>query len=307
MRVLVTGSHGFIGSQLVLALKERGDTVFECDFDRMDEDHGPLYFDDALNWPKSYFFRNPKNKDEYLDEIYHLACVNQEAAVYDNERNLRVNALAAQKWAGIARDFGARFVYTSTASVYGNSDYIPTPSYRRENPKSDYAVAKLAGEHFVLNSGADFTIFRLSNVYGPGQTTDNPYCGVVAKFFESKMTENTFRTIGDGSQTRDFTYVEDILPHLMNPELKGVLNCSHGKEISVNEVAASISVVVDGLGPRPTYIHLPERPVDGIQRRCLISDVTCPTDLQTGLQKTYDWILAQNSAVSDSSSRKALL
>jgi UDP-glucose 4-epimerase len=288
MRVLVTGSHGFIGSQLVLALKERGDFV--------------VHSDTKIG---SDLFEYWVQHEEKYDEIYHLACVNQEEAVEKPYSNLEINAYGAKEMADLAVKHGARFVYTSTASVYGDHLLQPIKSWARKFPKTDYAVAKLAGEHFVLNSGADFTVFRLSNVYGPGQTTENPYCGVVAKFFESKMTENTFRTIGDGSQTRDFTYVEDILPHLMNPELKGVLNCSHGKEISVNEVAASISVVVDGLGPRPTYIHLPERPVDGIQRRCLISDVTCPTDLQTGLQKTYDWILAQNSAVSDSSSRKA--
>jgi UDP-glucose 4-epimerase len=193
-------------------------------------------------------------------------------------------------------------VYTSTASVYGSALAVPTNAGAAPRPKSDYAIAKLAGEQFVQNSGADWTIFRLSNVYGPGQTTDNPYCGVVAKFMEAAMAGKPLQIIGDGSQTRDFTYVEDILPHLMNPELKGLLNCSHGVETSVSELAAQMLFGNLGLSLMAGTMAAPERPVDGIQRRCLISDVTCPTDLQTGLKRTYDWILAQNTALSHSSS-----
>jgi UDP-glucose 4-epimerase len=278
MRVLVTGSHGFIGSQLVLALKERGDEVVECDI--------KIGLD---------LIEYLEGGEEDFEEIYHLACVNQEHAVNRPVRNLDVNALGAKIMAEHAAFIGARFVYTSTASVYGNKKDVPIYVLDPEEPKTDYAVAKLAGEWFVRNSGANFTIFRLSNVYGPGQTTDNPYCGVVAKFFEAAIAGKPLQIIGDGSQTRDFTYVEDILPHLMNPELKGVLNCSHGAEKSILEVATHCQVAAGSFSTRE---YIPERPVDGIQRRCLISDVTCPTDLQTGLKKTYSWILAQNTALS---------
>jgi UDP-glucose 4-epimerase len=278
MRVLVTGSHGFIGSQLVKALKERGDRVYEYDVKTL-----PIR--DILQGPYPH----------ELDEIYHLACVNQEEALTYRQNNLAVNAFGAQLMAELAVSRGARFVYTSTASVYGSSKAIPTTRWHFVDPKSDYAVAKLAGEHFVRNSGADWTVFRLSNVYGPGQTTDNPYCGVVAKFFEAAMAGEPLKIIGDGSQTRDFTYVEDILPHLMNPELKGLLNCSHGVETSVKDLMRGICE----LKPRGYHgvlmENVPERPVDGIQRRCLISDVTCPTRLDEGLKRTYNWILAQNA------------
>jgi UDP-glucose 4-epimerase len=285
MRVLVTGSHGFIGSQLVLALKERGDEVYESDLK-----NGVPFYQVNARWGKPF------------DEIYHLACVNQEEAVGNPERNVLVNAYGAKLMAEIAVTSGARFVYTSTASVYGKANIIPTHSRYRPKPKSDYAVAKLAGEHFVKNSGADFTIFRLSNVYGPGQTTENPYCGVVAKFFEAAMAGKPLQIIGDGSQTRDFTYVGDVIPHLMNPELKGVLNCSHGDETSIASLAGQlVSVCESG----SDFHWAPERPVDGIQRRCLISDVTCPTDLQMGLQKTYNWLQSADVALSNDSGRKA--
>jgi UDP-glucose 4-epimerase len=214
MRVLVTGGAGFIGSRLVKALEQRGDDVVS--FDLQDKFPGS-----SLPNPGNLF---DITEDKIWDEVYHLACVNQEEALSNPEANLWVNAYGARHMADIAKRAGARFVYTSTASVYGNQYDVPSYVGQPESPKSDYAVAKLAGEHFVKNSGADFTVFRLSNVYGPGQTTQNPYCGVVAKFFDAAMAGKPLQIIGDGSQTRDFTYVEDILPHLMNPDLKGVLN-----------------------------------------------------------------------------------
>jgi UDP-glucose 4-epimerase len=289
MRVLVTGSHGFIGSQLVLALKERGDEVIEWDFPKTG--YGDVYRSGSW-WAN----------DRDFDEIYHLACVNQEEALGQPRLNMDINALGTKFMAGMAANSGARFVYTSTASVYGSALAVPTNAGAAPRPKSDYAIAKLAGEQFVMNSGADFTVFRLSNVYGPGQTTDNPYCGVVAKFMEQGITGKPLQIIGDGSQTRDFTYVEDILPHLMNPELKGVLNCSHGKETSINDLTEAILPLARPHEMGNTCEYAPERPVDGIQRRCLISDVTCSTDLNEGLKRTYDWILAQNTALSHSSS-----
>lgn len=284
MRVLVTGSHGFIGSQLVKALKARGDEVFESD----------VKVDRSLFMLKEF----PLG---YLDEIYHLACVNQEYAVIRQELNLSVNAYGTKFMAEFAAERGARFVYTSTASVYGCTPQQPIGSKRVPAPKSDYAIAKLAGEHFVKNSGADYTIFRLSNVYGPGQTTENPYCGVVAKFLEAARAGKPLQIIGDGSQTRDFTYVEDILPHLMNPELKGVLNCSHGEETPIWWLASNCAGIADPDGIKTVFEHAPERPVDGIQRRVLLSDVKCPTGLPEGLQRTLRWMDAQETAEADGS------
>jgi UDP-glucose 4-epimerase len=130
---------------------------------------------------------------------------------------------------------------------------------------------------------------------------------VVAKFFDAAMAQKPLQIIGDGSQTRDFTYVDDVVGHLMNPELKGLLNCSHGKEIDIFNLAAGVLLLARPNEMGNTCEYAPERPVDGIQRRCLISDVTCPTDLKTGLKRTYDWLRAQEievTALANSSGRK---
>lgn len=268
-KALVTGSHGFIGSRLVKALKERGDEVVESD---------SKTGTDLFQW-------NVIEAGPY-DEIYHLACVNQELADFFPAENLKVNAMAAKLLSGLAAEQRARFVYTSTASVYGNAKQIPTPVDSHLQPKTDYAVAKLAGEHFVKSSGADYTIFRLSNVYGPGQSTDNPYCGVVAKFMEGIEAGETLKIFGDGAQTRDFTYVGDVVKVLMNPEHKGLLNVSHGDETSVLALAEKLGVL---MGKKVHFQFTDERPVDGIRRRVLISDAECPTDLKTGLLQTLKW------------------
>ena len=121
---------------------------------------------------------------------------------------------------------------------------------------------------------------------------------MVAKFLEAARAGTALQIIGDGSQTRDFTYVEDILPHLMNPELKGVLNCSHGREYAVATLATCVWGATDS---DTNYDLVPERPVDGIQRRVLLSDVKCPTWLPEGLQRTLRWMDAQETAEADGS------
>src|SRR6266487_5939450 len=151
MKILVTGSEGFIGKNLVARLLEEENEVI-----RMDTKIG---IDMFTPFPT-------------VDIIYHLACVNQEESIYNKPYNLRVNAEGAAYAASKARKMGAKLIYTSTASVYGNAEEFPTPKTARTNPLSEYAVAKLAGENFIKISGCDWLIYRLSNVYGPGQTTD---------------------------------------------------------------------------------------------------------------------------------------
>jgi len=271
MRVLVTGSHGFIGKNLVEALKARGDEVFE-----VDTKIGRDVIDIAL----------PRN----VEEVYHLACVTQVQAEKDPARSRFVNAYSALAVADHAADVGARFIYTSTASVYGNAEEIPTPSVAPTNPETTYARDKLKGETFVKNSKleGDYTIFRLSNVYGPHQTLENPYCGVVGRFIEQATKGEKMTIIGDGNQTRDFTYVEDVVKHLMNPDLKGLFNCSHGEEIDILELAMIVDEFIPSVHLWP-FKTVEPRSVDTIQRRCLISDLECPTTLREGVAKTLEW------------------
>lgn len=276
-KAIVTGSHGFIGSNLVAALEKSGvdvlkyDVVIEKDLFELD------------GFPASD-----------IDAIFHLACINQERAVNSPRANLRVNALSCHMLANLAKEHNIPLIYTSTASVYGNATKLPTPVWHPANPQSDYAAAKLCGESFIKNSGCDYRIFRLSNVYGQGQTVENPYCGVVAKFFDSAMNGRPLGVIGDGTQTRDFTYVDDVVDVLLNFDSfsQRTLNVSYGREISIINLARDIQAITEPTSP---VEYISERPVDGIARRLLLPDVLCPTTLSDGLVYTYKSYVGRNS------------
>lgn len=276
MKILVTGSEGFIGKNLVTALKSQGHEVIGWDIKL-----GSGVEDAGEHW---------RNLPKDIDTIYHLGCVNQMSALSQPYRNLTSNSLACKFISGAAKRMGARFIYTSTASVYGNALEIPTPVTAREAPITDYAVAKLAGEHFVRNSGANWTILRLSNVYGPHQTLDNPYCGVIGRFITQSLAGEPMTIIGDGTQTRDFSYVDDVVEHLIFSAPRPwaserTLNVSSGQETSVSRLAKKISVETGGGYGTGTE----RRPIDGVQRRLLVPDLVCETELGVGIARTVDW------------------
>lgn len=277
MKAIVTGSHGFIGHNLVEALRARGDVVFEYD-----TKIGKDLLQQDSNFP-------------HVDVIYHLACVNQMAAESDPLSSRFVNAFTALQMALHAVKCSAKLVYTSTASVYGQAEQIPTPSDAPTDPLSVYARDKLKGEQLVRNSGADWTILRLSNVYGPHQTTENPYCGVIGRFIEQAEAGEPLTVIGDGNQTRDFTYVEDVVEWLLffgDPgedkdfPNKRTYNVSHGIEHAIKSVALGVVASTGGIAE---HIYIPERSVDKIKRRCLVPDLRCATPLMTGLKYTLEW------------------
>lgn len=270
MRALVTGSEGFIGKNLVAKLKEEGHSVEEWDIKNGFDCREPRWY--------------PK-----VDVIYHLACLTQEKCENNYEENFSTNAVAAARLALHAEDIGAKIVFTSTASVYGQAKTIPTPNDAAVNPLTAYAVAKLAGEHFVKHTQARWTILRLSNVYGPHQTLDNPYCGVIGKFIDSALSGDRMKIYGTGYQTRDFTYVGDVVSAIIrSAELydSKVLNVASGVETSINSLALEVSYACDTVVP--TFSTVP-RPIDGIQRRCLKSDIMCPVSLEKGLEYTVKW------------------
>lgn len=283
MKALVTGSEGFIGKNLCERLEKEGHEVIGFD-PKISLGHGG---EELIS------------RKEMGDVLFHLGCINQMQATENSVANLDVNALLTKSLAEYAAKNGMKFIYTSTASVYGNADVIPTPSKANLAPLTDYAVAKLAGEHYTQISGADWTIVRLSNVYGPHQTLENPYCGVIGRFMEQARAREPLTVIGDGSQTRDFTFVDDVVNRLLqiaDPRLKysfnrKIFNLSHGQEIKIWSLADLISSLYDN--GKYMVTEIPERPIDGVKRRCLIPDIRCHTSLKTGLFLTKNWFDAQ--------------
>lgn len=272
MHYIVTGSEGFIGKNLVERLEKDGHTVSPYD----------------IKIEKDLYSLTPEVFD-LADGVFHLACINQEVAERELKENWRVNALSARWLAEKCALEQIPLIYTSTCSVYGNADSFPTSVKDYPAAKTRYAFAKYVGEVFILNSDCDTKIFRLSNVYGPHQTTENPYCGVIGKFLEAKLFDRPLEIIRPGTQTRDFTYVDDVIDALVNYEKAPNLinNVAYGREITIWELANLIS-------PNTTLIN--PRSVDSIKRRWIWSDIECKTGLEEGLNKTLEWMHASLSA-----------
>jgi UDP-glucose 4-epimerase len=204
-----------------------------------------------------------------------------------------------------ARDASVRrVVYTSSASVYGNARHLPVNEDDATNMLSPYAVSKYGGENYCKAFYESYDVpvasLRYSNVYGPSQRPDNPYCGVVAKFFSAVMAGQQPVIHGDGEQTRDYTYVADAVEATLlaavSPRAEGqVYNVGTGRETSVNQLAELI-IRISGHNVHPR--HVDRRDIDNIRRRVLNIEKargelrwTPEATLENGLRATHDWLL----------------
>ena len=236
------------------------------------------------------------------DTVFHLAVRNITVSTSDPRKDMLVNIGGTLNVLLAARDHGIRrVVYVSSASVYGNAK-----SYCESDPPMPlfpYAVSKICAEHYSTMFHAlwntPVTILRYSNVYGPGQSPTNPYCGVIAKFFAACMAGHAVRIYGDGTQTRDYTYIDDTvaatLAAAQSPHTVGqCYNVGTGIETSVVDLAATIQDITDS--PRSVE-HVAMRDIDVIERRALDTRKlreaigwTPGASLHAGLAATYEWL-----------------
>lgn len=245
-----------------------------------------------------------------VEYIFHLACRNlllsTHDVVADFETNLYGGFLLLEKASRLCTRL-RHFVYTSTASVYGEAKELPTPEtfYQITNP---YAGSKFGTEHychvFYHLRQLPVTVLRLSNVYGPGQVTTNPYCGVVAKFFEAIINKEPLVIYGDGLQTRDFTYVDDAIEAIVavcgkQQALGKVYNVGTGIETSVMALAQTVMQLMDV--PEYPLLYKVKRDVDTVQRRAvrviaIESEIgwRAINTLQTGIARTKKWLMGRD-------------
>ena len=221
-RYLVTGGAGFIGSHVTQHLLGRGAAVTVLDnfssgkrsnLEDLGGDGELSVVDGSVTEPDDL-----ARAMEGVDGVFHLAAVpsvvrSVEAPVESHEQNATGTLLVLDA----ARQRGARVVYAGSSSAYGDVDVQTQHEALRENPLSPYAASKLAGElycrAFAEVYGMTVVVTRFFNVFGPRQVPDSPYSGVVAAYCFAllKASEGVRPRIdGDGSQTRDFTYVEDV-------------------------------------------------------------------------------------------------
>lgn len=211
-KVLVTGGAGFVGRHLVKRLRESGASVVVVDdlSSSTERGIGPLthlFIGDFGDLDRDVVMRDFVKSTEVC---FHLACRNIIQSVKLPEQDLMVNGLSALRLMRML-PVDASVVYTSSASVYGDGA-LPFRESDLPRCKTPYSVSKLAGEGYVHLYHPTAVILRLSNVYGPGQHVD---VGVANRFMAAAMARKPLTIIGNGHQTRDYTYVDDVVDALL--------------------------------------------------------------------------------------------
>ena len=284
--VLVTGGAGFIGSHLVDAYLERGWHVSVVD-DLSTGDRSNLN-------PRATFYEADIAKVD-LAEIqpdvinHHAAQMDVRRSVSDPVFDAVVNVLGSVSLLQKAVEIGVkRFIFASTGgAIYGEPVFAPQTEDHPTNPLSPYGCAKLAVEHYMnyfrVVHGLPAVALRYANVYGPRQNSKGE-AGVVAIFIERKLRGEKATINGDGEQTRDFVYVEDVVEANMavtDSADSGPFNVGTGVETSINQLASLLGI---------NTVHGPAKA--GEQRRSVLDGsklAVARTALREGLEKTEVW------------------
>jgi UDP-glucose 4-epimerase len=267
-RILLTGGLGQVGSYLCEELVRRGHIV--TILDNLSSKANP--------YPKEANFVKGDIRDRGLvnilvasaDIIIHCAAQifvirSMEDPVFDAQNNVMgtLNLLDAARKASVKR-----FVYFSSAATYGDPRRLPVDESQPMEPLSPYGASKLSGETYALMFhrayGLPATSIRPFNIYSPRQDPSNPYSGVISKFIDNVSNDKPPMIYGDGSATRDFVSVHDVVAMVMlmleNEEAVGkAFNCGTGKATRIDELAQTIIDLHDK-DLKPEFC--PERPGD---------------------------------------------
>lgn len=198
-----------------------------------------------------------------------------------------------------------RVVYAASSSAYGDTDELPKTETMRPLPKSPYAVQKLLGEYYasVFQScyGIEAVSLRYFNVYGPRQDPGSPYSGVISIFMKCLLQKESPTIYGDGSQTRDFTYVEDVavlnVQAAHRPEANGqLLNAGNGNRYTLNEVwetlqkIAGVEIPAKFAEPRAGDVKDSQADIRSVRE---VLGHQPKFDLEQGLRRTFEWYRSQ--------------
>jgi UDP-glucose 4-epimerase len=253
-RVLITGGAGFIGSHLVDRLVAEGCRV------RVLDDLSTGRIENITNHVKAGSvdfvkgdIRDPAVVAKSLsgvDLVVHFAAlISVTFSVEHPDLTLNVNAVGTQNLINACVEQAVcKFVFASSCAVYGDPDFLPVSEDCKVNPISPYAESKFLGERYCLDVDKrqvlQSVVLRFFNVYGPRQCL-NDYSGVITRFIDCVRANKALTVYGDGSQTRDFVNVHDIveavLASIRSPNAHGqILNIGSGKPTSINELAKTI-------------------------------------------------------------------
>ena len=329
MRALVTGGCGFIGSNLVHELTNMGWLVDVVD----DMSNGFVEFLDGLNIRVVPGFMLPQYEEKYetsrpsdsvlviqddieskdvlrrieagrYDRVFHLAAnprvsytVEHPASTFDVNVTRTVKLLES-----VNRSTSrVRFVFSSTSSVYGDADCLPTPENQHKRPQSPYGLQKLTVEEFLRLShrlyGTDSICLRYANVYGPRQLGNSPYSTAISAWCQKVHDGEPLRSDGDGEQTRDMVFVGDVVRANILAATRpegfdgSAVNIGTETRVSNNRI---LSLFREKFGDLRVN-HAPPRPGDvrntqlGISEARRLLNYEPSVSLEDGLRQTWSW------------------
>ena len=301
-KIAVTGGAGFIGSNLVERLLSHGHEVTVVD----DLSTG---LKSNLDLTKVTFHELSLTDREGLasavkgvNAIVHLGArgsvprsLKNPIATHDVNATGTLNVLEA------ARSNGAHVIFSSSSSVYGRNGQLPKDESMWLSPLTPYAASKLAAEGYVQAYGAAYdvpvTLLRFFNVFGPKQRPDHEYAAVLPKWIWKAMNNEAIDVYGDGSQTRDFTFVRtvlDVIEDAINREVRteGAVNLAYGNRISLLTTIDLLKahfpeLKVNFQGDRPGDVKNSQN--DPVLLKKLFPSVV-PTEFEVALNETVNWL-----------------
>jgi len=307
---LVTGGGGFIGSNLVKALIARGQHVRVLDNFATGRRQNLAGLENQIDLIEGDM-RDPATAEravDGVDYVLHQAALGSvPRSVQDplTSNEVNVNGTLNLLWAA-KKSRVKRFVTASSSSIYGNTSQMPKDESMLPNPISPYAVSKLAAERYTLSFNAVYGLptvaLRYFNVFGPKQDPASQYAAVIPRFITALMKGQSPVIYGDGEQSRDFTYIDNVVQANLlacsAPEAPGqVMNIACGDRYSLNTLLRFLAEIM-GKEVRPVYET--ERPGDvkhslaSIARAEQILGFSPAINFRDGLKRTVAWFL-QNS------------
>jgi nucleoside-diphosphate-sugar epimerase len=301
---LVTGGAGFIGSHLSEELTRRGHTVRVADSlitgkrSNLDHVHGVEFLEGDL--AELSFAQRAVEGMEYV--LHQAAIPSVPRSVKDPIASNRANVDATLNVLVAARDAGVkRLVFAGSSSAYGNTPTLPKREDMPSNPLSPYALQKVVGEQylqmFTRLYGLETVSIRYFNVFGPRQDPSSPYSGVISVFATALLENRAPMIYGDGEQTRDFTYVANVVEGVLRAcEADGasgeVINVATAGRISLNQLFRTMRDLVGGT-VEPAYSDVRSGDVKDSQ-----ADITKAerilgyqpiVSFEEGLKRTVEW------------------
>lgn len=310
MNVLVTGGAGFIGSNLVDELvKENNVTVIDDLSTGTEDTIRHHYSNPNFKFIKADIrnYQQMEDSCKNIDQIYHLAVQCVRMSIYDPDTVHEVNATGTLNMLKAAlKNKVKKFVYVSSSEAYGSAQTVPMSENHPMEPTTVYGASKLTGEYytkaFTRTYGLNTVIIRPFNTYGPREHFEGPYGEVIPKFAARIKNNKSPLIFGDGTQTRDFTYVKDTVKGMIlagnskDIESGEAINIAYGQEVSIKDIATHVLTnLKSNLQPK----HCDPRPGDVLRHYADISKAKKilkfkpEIDIKKGIKLYLDWLDTQ--------------